>query len=769
MSHVVASRYTKAYLPPFCRLQIISLLCCILLSIQADLSISLAKGLASTATSLTITGIVFDDYNQNGIRDAREPGINGVEVNIYNRGNRLLASQNTRTINRADGHYAIRLAAQPGGVRVTFRNFGASSTLPQLVGYQVSNHRAGTTVAFITRPYGTYNVNLGLERPEEYCQNNPDVATNCYIMGDQRTLAPVIVKFAYNSTRKAPYPKRLAGASDVGTTWGLAYRRSSDSLFASAYVKRHAGLAPGGSTGSIYLINKASHPGVGVQHTPFVDLNTVFGPGTTGTNPHDTNNYDLDAGAYDAIGKVGLGGLAISSDEQTLYTVNLADRQLYSIQLGIPPAAPVAGSITRTAIPVPADCPNTDFRPFAVASYRDALYVGAVCSGESTVTPALPTGDVNALQAYILLYTPGSGFASTPIFQFPLNYPRHCATSTLQPTCINTASAQWRPWHPGYIETVQTAYPTYPQPMLTGITFDRGDLILGLRDRYGDQLGFHNLTPDGSRRVSGITAGETLRACMKTPGDLTAGWVLEQNGSCGGITTWGEGSNRGPGGGEYYYQDSFLPYHDHVSLGGVLQVPGFATMMTTTFDAVVVNGGGVRTYNDSTGARESAFEIFNLRTVGEFNKANGLGSLVAFCQAAPIEIGNRIWLDSNRDGIQEPGEPGIAGVTVRLYEVGKRTPVGQTRTDGQGNYYFNASPYKSYIIALDNPADYNAHGRLRHVRLTVANQDSSTHMLDSKAALPNPGKPIRPGNFPQVLVSPHTPGQNDEDLDIGFI
>ena len=32
------------------------------------------------------------------------------------------------------------------------------------------------------------------------------------------------------------------------------------------------------------------------------------------------------------------------------------------------------------------------------------------------------------------------------------------------------------------------------------------------------------------------------------------------------------------------------------------------------------------------------------------------------CDAAPIEIGNRVWHDVNGNGIQDPSEPGINGV-----------------------------------------------------------------------------------------------------------
>jgi len=32
-----------------------------------------------------------------------------------------------------------------------------------------------------------------------------------------------------------------------------------------------------------------------------------------------------------------------------------------------------------------------------------------------------------------------------------------------------------------------------------------------------------------------------------------------------------------------------------------------------------------------------------------------------------IVLGNRVWLDANKNGIQDPDEPGIAGICVTLY------------------------------------------------------------------------------------------------------
>ena len=77
-------------------------------------------------------------------------------------------------------------------------------------------------------------------------------------------------------------------------------------------------------------------------------------------------------------------------------------------------------------------------------------------------------------------------FSASPVFDAPLNYPR-VAT-------IGASNTFWRPWTDDWGKAI-TPRPRdpfeqmYPQPILTDITFENGNLILGIRDRFGDQSG----------------------------------------------------------------------------------------------------------------------------------------------------------------------------------------------------------------------------------------------------------------------------------------
>jgi len=55
-------------------------------------------------------------------------------------------------------------------------------------------------------------------------------------------------------------------------------------------------------------------------------------------------------------------------------------------------------------------------------------------------------------------------------------------------------------------------------------------------------------------------------------------------------------------------------------------------------------------------------------------------------------IGDRVWNDSNNNGIQDPDETGIANVTVNLWKGDEKGPIEQiatTKTDENGNYFFS--------------------------------------------------------------------------------
>jgi|GEM_PF-2590285 len=74
----------------------------------------------------------------------------------------------------------------------------------------------------------------------------------------------------------------------------------------------------------------------------------------------------------------------------------------------------------------------------------------------------------------------------------------------------------------------------------------------------------------------------------------------------------------------------------------------------------------------------------------------------------PIKIGDRIWIDSNANGVQDSGEHNYSGspITVTLYETNTNNPI-EVITTGDGNYSFeNVAPGEYYIEFSDIPNGY---------------------------------------------------------------
>lgn len=74
-------------------------------------------------------------------------------------------------------------------------------------------------------------------------------------------------------------------------------------------------------------------------------------------------------------------------------------------------------------------------------------------------------------------------------------------------------------------------------------------------------------------------------------------------------------------------------------------------------------------------------------------------------------LGDRIWADADGDGVQDPGEPGMAGVTVNLYQDLNGDGVfdvlyASTTTGLDGTYIFDGLPAGAYVVEVTPPTGY---------------------------------------------------------------
>jgi len=124
-----------------------------------------------------------------------------------------------------------------------------------------------------------------------------------------------------------------------------------------------------------------------------------------------------------------------------------------------------------------------------------------------------------------------------------------------------------------------------------------------------------------------------------------------------------------------------------------------------------------------------------------------------FTQTAQI-LGNQVWLDENKNGLQESYEPGVGGICVNLYDDASRL-IESTTTDTNGYYGFNVQPAKYTIefvlpkwlgFTTQNIGDENADsdadpssGRAdADVRSTLLYLDAG--LIPSERLIPTPNK-----------------------------
>jgi hypothetical protein len=713
-----------------------------------------------------IHGLVFVDLNQDGVQDPDDLGAGGVTVRATD------ATGAVETVTTGeDGAYELLSDAE--NLRIEFSGFPEGTRPGRVVG------TSGPVVRFLTASSDRDDVNLGLATPQL-------VTTQFYydhaLTGLNADSAAVLA-FPYGVTDTAT-PTALANVSHVGSVWGLAFHPSGK-LYASAFMKRHAGFGPnaagtGVTTGGIYVIDPtAAEPGA----TMLVDL--AAAGHNTGENPHplnaefdETDNDWLhDADSIQHIGKLSLGGLQVSPDGSTLYTVNLNTRELVRIPLNPDGTRNTSQAITATAIPLgnptgsgiaAANFAAANVRPFAIAVKDNAVFVGVTYTAQTVGTAA-------DLRAFVYAFDPAQGafrsynqttgaFAPSgtpgPVLIANLNYPRGLADD---PTTDvgDEVPATWRRWTDTFNTSLgNEGFPVNPQPWLTDIVFDGPAMVLGIRDRFGDQGGFQTGAASGEDVFTTIAVGDVLRAAPNGSG----GWALESAGAAGGVTTAGAGTNEGPGNGEFYFQDKAEIGATEVAMGGLAQVPGFNTVAVTGNDPLAQFNGGIYTFFNSdtdptpttntAGTTFTKAELFATFDPSTFGSANGLGDLEYLPAVGTVQAGDRVFDDANKNGVQDAGEPGIAGVTVEVFQADTR--VASDTTDADGSFLFtDLTPNLAYSIRIDT-----AQAALAHRSLTKADQGTDD-ALDSDATLA--------GTTATIAFTAGPEGTSGQAADFGFV
>ncbi len=130
-------------------------------------------------------------------------------------------------------------------------------------------------------------------------------------------------------------------------------------------------------------------------------------------------------------------------------------------------------------------------------------------------------------------------------------------------------------------------------------------------------------------------------------------------------------------------------------------------------------------------------------------------------------LGDRVWIDTNRNGVQDAGELGKAGVTINLFNVGADGIAGtgddvylaQKVTDANGNYLFTDLKAGNYAIKVYNGYGLNAATEQATIPNAGGNDatDSDLSKLDADGV----------GGYSDVVAL--AKGQTNLTVDVGIV
>jgi len=121
-------------------------------------------------------------------------------------------------------------------------------------------------------------------------------------------------------------------------------------------------------------------------------------------------------------------------------------------------------------------------------------------------------------------------------------------------------------------------------------------------------------------------------------------------------------------------------------------------------------------------------------------------------------IGDKLWLDFNKNGIQDSEDTPLIGVTVNLYD-SSLDLIDSVLTDVNGEYSFDVQADQLLYIKIDNPNDYLPLNPLENLILTSIDFGSDD-LIDSDAEILDQYPTITYENLEIV---------DDLSLDFGFI
>ncbi len=313
-----------------------------------------------------------------------------------------------------------------------------------------------------------------------------------------------------------------------------------------------------------------------------------------------------------------------------------------------------------------------------------------------------------------------------------------------------------------YLVIVATDDPDFPASVVQTQDPDESGVCIVCDSRGGATLGPSDMTVDFGYRPRGTgTIGDTVWRDMN--GDGVQAGPTETG--IAGITVWLEVDLNGDG--------------------------TYSRVMTTTTDAdghylfSSLPDGRYRVVVDATdadlpvGAYGYPYTPSTPTTTGQITISGGSTYLEADFGFMPLgAIGDTVWQDTNGNGNQDIGEPGIAGVRVWLYEWFdsngngyydsgdglSAAPLMTDTTDADGLYLFSGLPAGNYVVRVDTstiPSGFTQTGDPDWTSVCVGEQCDSASGVNLRVGQVNMSRDF--GYRPQGVIGDYIWFDGDGD------
>lgn len=705
------------------------------------------------------SGIVYLDGNVNGIKNSTEQGVGGVTVKAYNASGALVGTTTTSygntTLNVPAGYYSFSNLTTGAPYRLEFVNLPT----PYVEGIYGTNN--GTSVQFVLG--GTQTNDFGVYVPSTLCSVQSDsrliFSTGTYdgatAVGSWSYLDRNVIGAATATTTITSD----ISPTKVGVPLGISSQRPNNLVYMSPISTNLSSVFPQAPDGSsaIYVANYNGLNGM----QQYQGTKLLVKLSTLGINVGPTNT----SVGGNPFGVQGLGGLDFSESGDTMYLVNMYHGSLVGVNVSevdynnLPGSAPTSAWEITPPVSL-SNCSNGVYRPTALKQYGGKLYMGGVCD-------ASVSGNVTDLKGVVLVYDPNSSTWGRAL-SYPINFcgggrPMDATSGSLLYFCPTS----WKTYSGG-----NTSGDAYMQPVMMDLAFaDNGVMVIGTTNRlvYGS----------GS---SNFQTGYILGAWPNGNGTYT----LENAGKLGPLTTQvppdykiATSGPTGPGNDWFFAQrtvDNIRESTRFLYNGGLYIKPGTGELVFGSVDPVLTTSAGASYISTLTGAPLYGAQLF------KGQKLSRISGVQESCDAVPpMEIGGRAWRDSDKDGIQDAGEPALVGVTVELRDASGGL-VATAVTDGNGNYIFSnqegmsntaskqyglpltqLTPYKLVITTLGTNSSVSG--------LTLADLSPA---LGETASSTNTGATIANNDgflvsgLPTISIKTGADGQVNHTYDFGF-